>query len=427
MIVASGHFRCDDFSQRLSEQSGFNALKRMNSVVILKLLGIGLCALLFLVGVGWVFYRAFKNSEDPVRLLFKWVVTVGVLVMLVMVVPKAGPFSPIFGLFLGLILVVLWARDIAALVGGPLGNIIDGGSQEFEARAFYSAAEKHRQRNQFHEAIAEVRKQLEKFPNDFGGQMLLAEINAENLQDLQSAEIIIQKIVNQPSRSPAQIAGALHALADWHTKLAQDPHSARLALEQIIARFPDSPASQMASQRIAHLSSVDSLLATHERPALTLKHFDPYKTLGKESGESAELLAQDAAIRAEVCLKQLEKFPLDTEAREKLAMIYANEQQRLDLATEQFEQLISQPNQRPRQVVRWLNLLAELQIKIGNDVSSADKTVRRIRDLFPGTAAAEQATIRLEYLRLEAKRNEQTENIKLGSYEKDMGLKKPGS
>jgi len=398
----------------------------MNLVGILKTLGIAICALLFLFGVGWAVYRAFKKSEDPVWLFFKSVITVGVLAMLVFVIPKVGPFSPIGGLFLGGILVVLWARDICALVGNPLGNIIDGGHQEFEARAFYSAAEKFYQRNQFQEAIAAIRAQLRKFPNDFTGQMLLAEINAEKLQDLQSAEIIIQKIVNQPGRTPAQIAGALHALADWHMKLAQDPDSARLVLEKIIERFPDSQFSQMASQRIAHLGSVDSLLATHERPAMPLKHFDPYRTLEKESGESAELLAQDAAMRAEVCIKQLEKYPLDTEAREKLAMIYANEQQRLDLAADQIEQLISQPNQRPRQVARWLNLLAELQIKIGNDVPAADKTVRRIRDLFPGTAAAEQATIRLEYLRLEAKRNERTQDVKLGSYEKDMGLKKPG-
>ncbi|MEO5804001.1 MAG: tetratricopeptide repeat protein [Verrucomicrobiota bacterium] len=401
----------------------------------MKLLGNIVGAVLFLFGVGWVFYRALKSSDDPARLIFKWVLTAGVIAfMILVVVPlmRRGGYEAAFGgvplaAVCGLTLAIIWRHSLTGMIAMPFGSLYDGGDQEFEARAFYSAAEKFRQRNQFHEAITEVRKQLEKFPSDFGGQMLLAEINAENLQDLQSAEIIIQKIVNQPARSPAQIAGALHALADWHMKLAQDPDSARLALEQIIERLPDSPFSQMASQRIAHLGSVDSLLATHERPAIALKHFDPYANLQKGTAESAESLAQDAAMRADVCVKQLEQYPLDTEAREKLAKIYANEQKRLDLATEQMEQLISQPNQRPRQVTRWLNLLAELQIKIGNDVSSADKTVRRIRDLFPGTAAAEQATIRLEYLRLEAKRNEQTESVKLGSYEKDMGLKKPAA
>lgn len=378
-----------------------------------------------LFGGGWLFWRAFKNSDDPARLLVKWIITVGVVVLLLMVVPKVGPFSPLGGVFLGGILVVLWARDICALVGTPLGNIIDGGQQEFQARAFYSAAEKFRQRNQFPEAIAEVRKQLEKFPNDLGGQMLLAEIYANNLQDLQSAEVVVQKILQQPEHSPGQIAGALHALADWHLKLAQDPDSARLALEKIIERFPASQWAQTAAQRIAHLGSVDSLLANHERPAIALKHFDPYRSL-KMTPVRAEPSAPDAETQANDCVKKLEQHPFDTEAREKLAGIYAYDYHRLDLATEQLEQLISQPNQRPRQVAHWLNLLAELQIKIANDVSAADKTVRRIVELFPGSALAEQANMRLEYLRLESKRNVPTQNLKLGFYEKDVGLRKPG-
>src|SRR5690348_18087515 len=54
----------------------------------------------------------------------------------------------------------------------------------------------------------------------------------------------------------------------------------------------------------------------------------------------------------------LEQHPLDTEAREKLAVIYADHYHRLDMATDELEQLIQQPNQPSRLVVRWLNLLA---------------------------------------------------------------------
>jgi outer membrane protein assembly factor BamD (BamD/ComL family) len=309
------------------------------------------------------------------------------------------------------------------MFSNPFGALYDGGDQKMEARAFYSAAEKFRQRNQFPEAIAEIRKQLEKFPNDFHGQMLLAEINAENLQDLQSAEVIVQKIIHQ-NHSPGQMAGALHALADWHMKLAQDPDSARLVLEKIIERFPDSQYAQTAAQRIAHLGSVDSLLAGHDRPTIALKHFDPYKNLRKDSAEEAKSAERDPENEANECLEKLEQHPFDTEAREKLAMIYANDYQRLDLAAEQLEELISQPNQRDRQIARWLNLLAELQIKIGNDLPAAEKTIRRIQELFPKTAYADQAAMRLTYLPLEAKRNQPTQSFKLGSYKKDLGLRK---
>lgn len=403
----------------------------MSLFVILKAFGEGVCALLILFGLGWSFWRALKRSDDPARLIFKWVLTLGVVaIMWKTVVPmmRQGGYVAAFGgvpgtAVGGMALALIWRHSLAGLVANPFGSLYDGGDEKFEARAFYSTAEKFRQRNQFSEAIADVRKQLEKFPDDFNGLMLLAQINAENLQDLQSAEIIIRRIVDRPGRSAGQIAGALHALTDWHLKLAQDPDSARLALELIIERCPGSQMAQTAAQRIAHLSSVDSLLESRERPAIALKHFDPYRSLKMESAD-AEASSQDAETRANDCLKKLEQHPFDTEAREKLAMIYAHDYQRLDLAAEQLEQLVSQPNQRPRQVARWLNLLAELQIKIGNDVPAADKTVRRIRDLFPGTAYAEQATIRLEYLRFEAKRNEETQSLKLGSYERDVGLKK---
>jgi outer membrane protein assembly factor BamD (BamD/ComL family) len=327
----------------------------------------------------------------------------------------------------GLTLALIWRHNIASFISKPFESIYNGGDQEVEARPVYSKAEKFRQRNQFNEAISEVRLQLEKFPNDFTVQLLMADIYANHLQDLQSAEIAVQKIINQPGHKPAQIASALHALADWHLKLAQDPDSARLALEKIVERFPDSQFSQMASQRIAHLGSVDSLLAAHERPTISLKHFDPYASLSKQPSDNAEAVAADAAKRASNCIAKLEQHPLDTEARENLAAIYAYDYQRLDLAADQLEQLISQPNQPARQKARWLNLLADWQIKIGSDISAAGQTIRRIQELFPKTALADQAVTRLEYLRLEAKGREKTHELKLGAYEKNLGLKKTAS
>ncbi|MEO6035015.1 MAG: outer membrane protein assembly factor BamD, partial [Verrucomicrobiota bacterium] len=388
----------------------------MNSAITMRVVGDLIVLLLFLAALGWVMYRACKKSEDPAKLVFKWIfslVIVGVIIRVVLPMIMGGGYGAAFGgvpfaAVCGLALAITWRRSIAEMFANPFNSIFDGGSQEVEAHAFYSRAEKLRQRQQFPEAIAEIRKQLEKFPNDFAGQMMLAEINAEHLQDLQSAEIIIHKLVEQPQHSQGQIAGALHALADWHMKLAQDPDSSRLALEKIIERFPDSNFSQTAAQRIAHLGSVDSLLATHDRPTLVLKHFDPYATLQNPSPSAAQVLP-DAATQAADCLRQLEKHPFDTEAREKLALIYAHEYQRLDLAADELDQLISQPNQPSKQVVRWLNLLADLQIKVGNNISAANETVLRIQELFPGSAYAEQATLRLEYLRSEARRHEKTE------------------
>ncbi|MEO6182645.1 MAG: hypothetical protein ABIP71_06030, partial [Verrucomicrobiota bacterium] len=313
----------------------------MNSPGILKTILNAGGVLLFWLGVGGVLYLVLRKSRDPGRLISKWIVTGVVLAGAAIILPNTGRFIIPFTLPFGLVLALIWTRTIAEMFANPFAGMIDGGDREIEARAYYSRAENLRRRSEFREAIAEIRKQIEKFPNDFGGQMLLAEINAENLKDLQSAEIVIQKIAHQTNHTSGQVAGALHALADWHLKLAQDPDSARVVLEQIIERFPDTQFSQMASQRIAHLGSVDSLLANHERPTIALKHLDPYATLSKASQKPSGSTERDPSAEATQCLKYLEKYPLDTEAREKLAAIYAHDFQRIDLAASELEELIT--------------------------------------------------------------------------------------
>ena len=51
-------------------------------------------------------------------------------------------------------------------------------------------------------------------------------------------------------------------------------------------------------------------------------------------------------------------------------------------------------------------------------------TLERIIEKFPGLAAAELARQRLEHLRLEFKGKEQAQVVHLGTYEKDLGLKR---
>ena len=48
----------------------------------------------------------------------------------------------------------------------------------------------------------------------------------------------------------------------------------------------------------------------------------------------------------------------------------------LDLALGELEQLITQPNQSSKQVVHWLNLVADLQIKYAADALAASHAAR---------------------------------------------------
>jgi tetratricopeptide (TPR) repeat protein len=153
----------------------------------------------------------------------------------------------------------------------PLTGLYDGSDEPPEPKPYYSIARSLRMKGKFLEAVVEIRKQLARFPNDFEGVMLLAGIQAENLQDLPGAEITLNHFCDQPNPPPKQVAAAMNQLADWQLKLAQDADSARAALEKITTRFPDTELALLAAQRIAHLGGTEKiLLAAHDRQPLAV-------------------------------------------------------------------------------------------------------------------------------------------------------------
>ena len=378
----------------------------------------------------WGMWRWLKRTADPALLVFKWILTAAVIwIMFAVIGPMLwkGGVSTFAGMHFeaicGLALAAIWRRNISELIARPFASLYDGGSKEIEPTPFYSAARAHRKFGRYREAIAEIRKQLEKFPTDFEGHMMLAEIQVENMNDLQGAEITVQRVIAQPNHTPRNIAYALNTLADWHLKFAQDRELARQDLEKIIALLPDSEMSALAAQRIAHLAQTEHLLSPHDRRKIIVRH-------GVENagliapGELPKAPEIDPAKQASDYVKHLVEHPLDTEAREKLAVIYSDHFGRLDLAADQLEQLISHPNQPPKRVVHWLNLLADLQVKHGCTYETVRATVQRIADTFPKTAAAETAASRIAHLRLELKSKQKSQAVPLGVYEQDIGLKR---
>jgi hypothetical protein len=86
--------------------------------------------------------------------------------------------------------------------------------------------------------------------------------------------------------------------------------------------------------------------------------------------------------------------------------------------------MINQPHQPPRLVVRWLNLLADLQVRSNCDFETIRQTLQRIIDRAPNLAAAEAARRRIGLLNIELKANEKQEGVRLGVYEQNIGLKR---
>jgi outer membrane protein assembly factor BamD (BamD/ComL family) len=372
--------------------------------------------------LGWLFFRALKRSEDPAKLAFKWVVTavvVGATIYLV-----SGPISLLFvpvALITSAVLLLLWGSSIGSLFAKPFTMVYEDNA-EIEPRPYYSIAEAKRKKGLYTEAVAEIRKQLNKFPTDFQGQMMLAEIQAENLNDLQGAEITIHRLCEQSGHPPHGVAFALNTLADWQLKYTLDRDAAQQTLEKIVERYPNTELGILASQRIAHLASKERLLELHDRHRIQVP--EGIKNIGllQSSAQFVPRETEPAKAAAEY-VKHLEQHPLDSEAREKLAIIYADHYKRLDLAADQLDQLIELPNQPAKSVVRWLNLLADLQVRHGSDYDVVRQTLERIVDRYPNHAAAGLARNRMDLLKLELKTKEKSKDVKLGTYEQYIGLK----
>jgi hypothetical protein len=182
--------------------------------------------------------------------------------------------------------------------------------------------------------------------------------------------------------------------------------------------------SALAAQRIGHLASAEHLLAPHDRKRFAV--VEGVQNLGLLDPKFHPKPADpDAAKQAAELVEHLHSHPLDTEARERLALIYAEHYHRLDLAADQLEGLIASPNQPQKRVVHWLNVLADLQIRDGANYDTVRATLQRIVDLFPSAAIANVASSRIAHLKLELKAKETSQAVKLGSYEQDIGLK-PG-
>ena len=312
----------------------------------------------------------------------------------------------VFGLLLaavcGLFMAIIWTSVIVDWVGRKFGSLLDGGDDEVEPKPFYSIFHAQRSRGKYFAALAEIRRQLDKFPTDFEGMMLLAELQAQNLNDLPGAELTVQRLCGQENHSPHNLAAALNQLADWHLSLAKDRDAAQKTLEKILELMPETEMALQAAQRIARLANTEALLAPQTRQRVVVKKGVEYPGLHREDGR-LKVTEVDQEKAAAECVKHLEQHPLDTLAREQLAVIYATHYHRLDLALDQLEQMIQQPNHPPKRVVHWLNLMAGLQVKEGADFERIRETLQRIIDQYPDLAATENTRRRLDLLRLELK------------------------
>ncbi|HEX9045860.1 MAG TPA: tetratricopeptide repeat protein [Verrucomicrobiae bacterium] len=377
--------------------------------------------------VGWGCVRMLRRSYNPLKIVLKVSFTLPFAIGCIWFAHTLGPWGPFLIVFMGVILSIMWTPHIGEWLASPITGLFDGGHEPPDRKPVYSIAKTKRNRGKPHEAIIEIRRQLEQFPNDFEGIMFLARVQAEDLNDLPGAEVTLNHFCDQPEAPERQAAAALTQLADWQMKIA-DVDSARAALQKIITKYPGTETALQAEQRIAHLVETEKVI---------LKRHDDQNVVLNEGVQDVGLLDSSSFLQpkeldpgklAGAYVKHLEAHPHDIEVREKLATIYARHFKRLDLATLELAQLINEPKHKPKQIAHWLNLLANFQVELGADIDTVRTTLQKIVESFPDLPVADLAQNRLARLKNEFRGLDQPSSVKLGSYEQNIGLKygRPG-
>jgi tetratricopeptide (TPR) repeat protein len=391
--------------------------------------------LLLIVGVaGAVFigWRWMQRSEDSPRVLIrKWLASAAVIGFhLIFIAPmfvKMSNATAFVGIPMtaacGLVLALIWGSSIGRMVARPLTSMFDGGDEEPEPVPVYSISKSLINRGRYTEAVAAIREQLARFPDSFEGILLLASVQAVHQHDLASAEQTLRLFCDRQNAPSNLVFSALSRLADWHVELHSDLESARAALHEVTERLPGTEFARQAAQRIAHLQSTKTVLASRDVESVRLKEGVQNLGLLDKTPAGAMPVEQDPASRLAELIRHLDEHPLDELARVEVANIYVHHLGRLDLARDQIEQLIAAHPGSRKQVIQWLNLLATLEVEAGEDIENVRATLQRIIQMFPDKGGADLARERIELLPLEYKAKQKSQAVKLGSYEQNIGLK----
>jgi hypothetical protein len=248
----------------------------------------------------------------------------------------------------------------------------------------------------YSEAESEIIKELENWEDDFEGWMMLAELYANQFNDLAEAERTVMELCNQPTVTPSQVSVALHRLAEWHLKLAQDPEAATRALRIVCDRFKGSHLAHMAQLRINQLPGTAAELRERQSAQPI-----PLPALGDQLDEPQNTTRMDrkrAAVLANSYVEQLKRNPDNTLARERLARIMAEQLDQASLGIDQIKLLLDMPDRSASERAEWIGLMAAWQIKYAHDEETARESLQRLIREYPDSPQALAARRRLELL-----------------------------
>lgn len=344
------------------------------------------------ITLGWLLTSAARGADRTCRKDFK---TLCLTCLLGLGIPAA---------------IIVWLGGLpdaglaATLMLGPIAGYSRDILQPRKLPPMYSRAVARIKFGKYTEAEWEIIKELENWEDDFEGRMMLADLYAHHFNDLAEAQKTILELCNQPKLIPSQLSVALHRLADWHLKLAENPDGARRALQVVCDRFPGTHLARMPQLRINQLPANTAELREQQtaRPI-------PLPALGDKldtppAPASSGIDRKQAAKLANSCVEQLKRNPDNVGAREKLARILAEHLGQASLGIEQITLLLNMPNRSDAERAEWLGLIAAWHLKYGQDSDAGRRFLARLVQEFPHSPQAFAARRRLELLDRELKK-----------------------
>jgi hypothetical protein len=314
-----------------------------------------------------------------------------------------------------IVLGILWRHEITGVFVDPIGDVIDGGKEEIEAKPFYARTEAARMAGDIPGAIAAVRAELEKFPNDYEGRMKLAALLAEHSEDLPGALAVIEDTLVLKSLTAGQIAYALNTAADWHIKFARNPEAARGCVERITTLLAGTDAALHAQQRLANLPTPEMLAREDNHQPIAIPEFERKLGLKRRkhvAPEKPDINAEERRLR-----DRLVRHPNDFVAREELARLYVEQFEFFERGLQELENLVTAPGQPKQEIVRLLHLKADWQVRFFNDVQAGRATLKRIQEMYPNSAFAERAAMAMLYLQPVSKFEKKKPGVEPGCVE----------
>ncbi len=360
-----------------------------------------------LAGLGWFLWWRWRRSQADAG---SWIARgIATAVIFVIIVVGIIPLASGFGAFVAVpalagcmvVLAIMWRHEIIGIVADPIGDVIDGGTEQVEPKPYYAKAEAKRMAGDIPGAVAEVRGELEKFPNDYDGRMRLASLLAEDSEDLPGAIAVIEDTLRLKTLTGGQIAYALNTAADWHIKFGRDLTSARAAIERITTLLAGTDAARHAEQRLANFATPEMLEREDNRQPIAIPEFGRKLGLNRKkhaAPEKPDINAEERRLR-----DRLVRHPNDFGAREELARLYVEQFEFFERGIQELEVLIISSGAPQREVVEWLHLQADWQVKYLSDVEAGRATLRRIQTLYPKSAVAERAAVAMLHLQATAK------------------------